>query len=423
MDKSVLNTIIIVQHSLISVVGLIGNALVLLVYVKKLQDNQTITFLIVNLAIADLVCCMVLLPLNCYHELFIDHIGSDFLCKFHSFLNIMNVTYSCLLMTLVAFERCFTIVMPFKRIVSKLRAKFIMLVLIMICFVFGIVGGLGVGIRHQAKVVFLVSQNYSNNSLQIYNKETLVWIKTTHCFPNDLLIPLNAMAYVRLIQNLIVVICFVIIFVLYALICVFVSKRRQLKANRELYYKEILYRSKQNTCSNGQKKNDSPRQPFSHKELTIHSQIEEEFNEGTTNTTDSLLSGVTINSTKKNAIPTILFLKNNPKLNPEVNQEDQQDVQLNNNNNNNNPILMANQAQMNRSLWVSNLKTAFMLFVATLIMVVVYTPAILTSLHFISYNPIYWNILYVNNAANPLIYSFLNPNFRKSLMNRFRNFF
>jgi cation transport ATPase len=68
---------------------------------------------------------------------------------------------------------------------------------------------------------------------------------------------------------------------------------------------------------------------------------------------------------------------------------------------------------------LANLKTAFMLFVVTLIMAIVYTPALLTSMGYLAYNPIHWNIIYINNAANPLLYSFLNSNFRKSLKNFF----
>lgn len=73
------------------------------------------------------------------------------------------------------------------------------------------------------------------------------WRKTCNCFPNDRIIPLNVIAYLRLFQNLIVVVCFTTIFILYALICVRVTQRRQLKADRDKYYKELLSRSTRNT--------------------------------------------------------------------------------------------------------------------------------------------------------------------------------
>lgn len=75
------------------------------------------------------------------------------------------------------------------------------------------------------------------------------WMKTTNCFPNDQIIPLQYIAYLRLFQNLIVVVCFATIFILYALICVRVTRRRQLKADRDQHYKELLDRSKRNTMA------------------------------------------------------------------------------------------------------------------------------------------------------------------------------
>ncbi len=96
--------IIILQHVLIGVIGGIGNLLVIIVFKQKLIENETVTFFIVHLAFTDLVCCLFLMPINCYHELYIGKINSDFICKFHSFLAIVNITYSCLLMTLIAFE-------------------------------------------------------------------------------------------------------------------------------------------------------------------------------------------------------------------------------------------------------------------------------------------------------------------------------
>ena len=71
----------------------------------------------------------------------------------------------------------------------------------------------------------------------------------------------------------------------------------------------------------------------------------------------------------------------------------------------------------------ANLKTAFMLFVVTIIMAIVYTPALLTSLGFIDYNPIHWNIIYINNAANPIVYSFMNIKFRNKLQRQIKLIF
>ncbi|MBI3217880.1 MAG: G-protein coupled receptor [Bacteroidetes bacterium] len=152
--SSTTNVIIIIQHTLTSIIGIIGNVLVLIVYKKKLKDNETITFFIVHLALTDLACCLFLIPINLYHELFIGAISSDFMCKFHSFLNIINITYSCLLMTLVAFERYFSIVYPFRKIVTKLRAKICMSILFGFCFGMALTSCLGIGIYHKVHRVY-----------------------------------------------------------------------------------------------------------------------------------------------------------------------------------------------------------------------------------------------------------------------------
>lgn len=101
--------------------------------------------------------------------------------------------------------------------------------------------------------------------------------------------------------------------------------------------------------------------------------------------------------------------KNSSMTIPEINIDDTELCMMN----------LSSQQQNYSSILMSNLKTAFMLFVVTLIMTISYTPALLTLVDLIAYHPFAWNILFLNNAANPIVYSFLNSNFRKSLRNRF----
>jgi len=64
---------------------------------------------------------------------------------------------------------------------------------------------------------------------------------------------------------------------------------------------------------------------------------------------------------------------------------------------------------------VANLKTAAMLFVVTVVFVVTFLPAFLMTVHFIPYNRIVFYMYFANNVANPIIYSFMNHNFRGRL--------
>ena len=64
---------------------------------------------------------------------------------------------------------------------------------------------------------------------------------------------------------------------------------------------------------------------------------------------------------------------------------------------------------------VANLKTAAMLFVVTVVFVVTFLPAFLMTVKVIPYNMIVFYMYFANNVANPIIYSFMNHNFRSKL--------
>nr|QVK45732.1 G protein-coupled receptor [Proales similis] len=493
---------VIVQHVLIGVLGTIGNLLVLVVYKKRLRDNQTITFLIVHLAVADLVCCLFLMPLNCYHELNIGNITSDFMCKFHSFLNVINITYSCLMMTLVSVERYFCIVHPFAKVLTKSRAKTLLAALFVACFWLALAGGLAIGIYHRVARLehnitisiddlheggLFVTPNRSfadnkpvsagpsdssitagnsiyNSAMPKFNLKDLKfnWMPTYHCFPNDRLISIQAFSYIRLAQNLIVVICFALIFVLYGIIFGHVNRRHRLKHNRDIYYQHIIKKSRE---ANSQY---SPPAPQKHLELELLSvscshddKLDRQHltrtvtNEGTIGDCDEqdrakqadarqssperqcLLQKASA-SPKAISLTSEVGLDQIPPSNPDEcggHKFDEKATQTNKSSisalkKTNTLSVASSQKQCHagsrsileeyhstRKIIYANLRTAFMLFVATVIMAVVFSPALLTSLGYIEYNPITWNLVYINNAVNPIVYSFLNANFRSDLRN------
>jgi hypothetical protein len=232
--------IIVCQHVLCGLIGFIGNVLVLVVYVSKLKDNQTITFFIVHLAISDLSCCLILLPINCYVEMVNQHFDSNFLCKFHQFLNIMNITYSCFLMVMIAFERYFSIIWPVQKIITKERGQVMIAVLLLISSGFAIFGSLAYGLDYEAIKVNLI--DYENGTKYSINQTILV--RTDFCSVNDLIVKIDLVSYLRLIQNLIPVVSFLVIFLLYAGVFGSVCKRREIKKQRaSKYYRSIMRRS------------------------------------------------------------------------------------------------------------------------------------------------------------------------------------
>ena len=201
------------------------------------------------------------------------------------------------------------------------------------------------------------------------------WLNTQVCFPNNEFIDQRFIKYTSLLQNSIIIACFLMIFFLYALIAHYVIRKRQLKMKRAKYYRSIIQRSKPN-----KKPNKNTRQESTEKEDdSIHTSTL--F--GTTRTRN-------ISAKKELLIVSVLTKENT-----------------------------LNKAANFSRTFRSNLKTAFMLFLAAFIMMISYTPALLMSFEIIKMNVLYFNFIYINNASNPIVYSFLNPKYRKALKSLF----
>ena len=360
-------------------------------------------------------------------------------------------------------------------------------------------------------------------------------VKTEKCFPNELYISSDQFSYLRLVQNSLIFVCFTIIFVLYALIFAFVSKRRQLKTSRAKHYRNILLRSRKNThgspntpaettmttmsnggggkhtvpkllaaadaenpvASTGNQSNgggggmmtmingklinsnavdllslgsslnsnqpdtlsnkrdqdelkslksdsvDSKPLSMAHEPIIINS-MEQMPNDSSnqTKSTQTNASSVFQMKTKGSSFSSARKLKQQQQqqqqpsanqvkrldfapLNESRREEGENLIELTERSLiNQDPKSLEDMAYPNsiyKNNLLGNLKTAFMLFVVTLIMAIAYTPAILTSLHIIEYNPFHWNLYFLINAVNPIVYSFLNENFRKSLKASFKS--
>jgi hypothetical protein len=124
--------------STVSIVGIIGNIIVVFVYSNK-KDRQTTTFFILVLAFSDLTVCSVLVPLTLYFEYILFATTNMILCKMYFFFLTTTVPASCLLMTAIAFDRLFCICMFNRNIMTRRRAHMIVIVLLMISALLGIV--------------------------------------------------------------------------------------------------------------------------------------------------------------------------------------------------------------------------------------------------------------------------------------------
>lgn len=97
--------------SLLSVIGSVGNTLVILVFKSK-QEKLVSTFYILVLSVVDLSTCLFIIPFTIYMENARFRLSSDIVCKFYQFLITSNIPFSALIMVAIAFDRYFAICHP-----------------------------------------------------------------------------------------------------------------------------------------------------------------------------------------------------------------------------------------------------------------------------------------------------------------------
>jgi len=79
-------------------------------------------------------------------------------------------------------------------------------------------------------------------------------------------------------------------------------------------------------------------------------------------------------------------------------------------------------APSNQLRLAAHIRTAAMLFVVTVVFLLTFAPASLMALKVVSYNRLVFNLYFINNVANPVIYSFMNSYFRRELNAMFCQF-
>lgn len=96
---------VVVLLSVFSVCGVLGNALVLLVFSQR-KDGLVSTYFILLLAAIDFTTSLVVMPTTAYMEYTRMRIGDhDFLCKLYQFSLTSVIPLSALLMAAIAVDR------------------------------------------------------------------------------------------------------------------------------------------------------------------------------------------------------------------------------------------------------------------------------------------------------------------------------
>lgn len=223
----------------ISIVGTIGNLLVVLVYWQK-KDRQTSTFFILVLAFSDLAVCSILVPMTIYMEKIFFETDSLIMCKTYYFLTTTIVPSSSLLMSAIAFDRYFCICKVNRNIMTLIRARIAVIILLFLSALLGVIPFLG--------SVVVQIDDYTNaqtlNSSKLPDHHYFCFIDTEskHTFFGFLIMPF------KIFYDLIYAASVIVITILYILIYKEIHVRRKLKRNRK---REILYCSIINQAENG----------------------------------------------------------------------------------------------------------------------------------------------------------------------------
>ncbi len=391
--------------SFLAVMGTAGNLLVLYVFYQK-KDKQTSTLFILALAFVDFMTCLIVIPYTIYMEYIDFNIKYDLLCKLYQFLITSSIPFSALIMVAIAIDRYFCICHPFLHAITLVRAKIICICMGFFAIGLGVVVGLMFGVYAEIVVPYQLfngtaagqrgngtgeapaagvlrppaadgdSATYSVDEVReiVFNNNSaapnlqeqslrVIVTYTGHCRPNHFILSEEFMWNYQKFYTALYLLCLIIVIVLYCAI-----------------YRSVLARR-------------TKRQKQKSKSLTMVMSATD--NHATPPTEETQLTVV-------NGETTAEVVNGSSKKNKKDKKEKAR--------------RKSTKKDRNR---MANLKTAAMLFVVTIVFVVTYLPAFLMALQLLPYSMIIFYMYFANNVANPVIYSFMNKNFRDDLMKLF----
>ncbi|KAK3104849.1 hypothetical protein FSP39_011609 [Pinctada imbricata] len=386
--------------SVLSVVGTIGNALVLYVF-SQYRQKLTSTIFILTLAGTDFITCCITIPFTIAAEALQLELGYDIVCQVYFFLITTTVPFSAFVMVAIAVDRYLCIVHPFKHLMTIRRAEVIVGCLCIFSVVLGVISATQYIIVE--KILYsnatespLVSTTPFDSNLTALNltgsfvittlpnsessDDRLIIRRVASCEP--IITPFFKI-YQGIFSSFFGISC-IIVMILYALIY------RSVLARRRKKFKVVT-----NTCCGFW--TAIPNEP-DHTEITTlnnETKVEKETqsdepNIETKDTEISPSAELHDKAVQKNGSSVIT----------------EKDVIIK-------PGAVS-RAKLEK-MRIANIKTAFMLSIVTLVFIVAFVPSWLMALQAIDMNFIVFYLYFVYNVANPIIYAFMNESFRNQL--------
>ncbi|XP_014790436.1 neuropeptide FF receptor 2 isoform X1 [Octopus bimaculoides] len=372
-----------------SISGTIGNALVLYVF-SNTKQKLTSTIFILALAGMDFITCLLTIPSTVAIEYVLYYVQNDAVCKMYHFLQTTTVPFSALVMVAIASDRYLCICHPFVRAMTTRRAQILVALLGAVAVTLGIIGSLAYSV-YKFKDIDVIIENGTHlmNSTPVtgifsnYTYETDTYAAyvdgngassaslennnanrticyTGICDISFLILPRKVFTVYQTIYSSLFLISLVIVAFLYALI-----------------YRSVLSRRKQR--------------------LKI-----------VTNKCCLFWSDDSQPSAEETEITTVNTDSNDKPIKHGVKAEKD-------------AILKHGTRAKLEKVRIANLKTAAMLFVVTLVFVLAFLPSWLMAHRYIQMNIIVFYMYFSYNIANPVVYAFMNRNFKNQLKEIFIN--
>ncbi|XP_011639561.1 orexin receptor type 2-like [Pogonomyrmex barbatus] len=130
--------VLIAMHSVVFVVGLIGNALVCMAVYRNHSMRTVTNYFIVNLAVADLLVLLICLPPSVLWDVTETWFLGLKLCKAVPYLQTVSVSISVLTLTFISIDRWYAICFPLRFKSTTARAKTAIIIIWLVSLLFDI---------------------------------------------------------------------------------------------------------------------------------------------------------------------------------------------------------------------------------------------------------------------------------------------
>ncbi|XP_076451260.1 uncharacterized protein LOC143287200 [Babylonia areolata] len=399
--------------SVFCVLGTLGNALVLYVYVRK-KNKIASTIFIICLAATDFVTSSIIMPFTMTMESLDYFIVYDALCKVYFFLITCNVPFATFIMVAIAIDRYLCICKPHCHLLDSRRSQIGIIFLIFVSAMFGVLTALFHGVylteefdieKNDTETMAAIRQNImtqfdldnftelctnSTNphceeearnvtlsavdtmaSAQITEcmlSEEKVVVYTGQCRFNQIIFSTFFRKTYQKVYASMFLICFIVVFLLYIAIyrSVIVRRTRRLRARQKTNVRLL-------------------------RDVSVTD----------THTTTVAEAAAAAGSGSGSGSGSGGHVQNGFEM-TELTHESRK-------------AMLENDSGLKEKYLLANIRTALMLFVVTLVFILAFLPSWLMAHGVVKFHALVFFSYFAYNVSNPIIYAFMNPIFRKEL--------